>query len=141
MLRPLAGQPVPGAGLPPISDWLRDRLTAEALADVPIGERVASEAERKSALRVLDALVMDEIKGLCHGDASPWNVLTGEEGGFYLVDPRGMAGEVAYDVAVIALKAAAHVPPLTGAAELAEHAGVDPNRACAWVEVASAARV
>jgi streptomycin 6-kinase len=96
-------QPAPGADLPSISDWLRSRLNADALTDVPVGESVAPEVQRIEALAVLDDLAAHEEKGLCHGDASPWDVLAGQEGYFYLVDPRGMAGEVAYDVAVIAL--------------------------------------
>ena len=59
----------------------------------------------------------------------------------FAIDPRGMAGEVAYDIAVIALKAARHVPSLLGVTRLARSVGIDSARARVWLLVADAARV
>src|SRR5213592_4759271 len=79
--------------------------------------------------------------GLCPGDASPWNLLTGDAGRVFLVDPRGVSGEVEYDLAVVALKAAPIVPAQETVPYLAALVGIEPGRARAWLAVASSARV
>jgi streptomycin 6-kinase len=140
ILRPLNGEPAPSSEMPPISDWLESRLIDDQLTDLAPGRTVASSQERQDALEILEDLRSDGVTGLCHADSSPGNILLGDAQ-FWLIDPRGMSGEIAYDVAVIALKAAQYVPPMIGAAHLAELVGVDRERTQAWVHVAGAARV
>lgn len=78
---------------------------------------------------------------LCHADASPWNILTGPADRLFMIDPRGMNGEVDYDAAVITLKAERFsVGPKWGSA-LAASLSVPTERVDAWVHVARAARV
>jgi streptomycin 6-kinase len=78
---------------------------------------------------------------MCHGDVSARNVLTGKGGRLFLVDPRGLSGDAAYDVAVAALKAMVRGAPSSVASHLANSVGVDPDRVRAWMIVADAARV
>ncbi len=141
MLEPIAGRPAPASDMPSLTDWLRDRLTDPQPNDLPVGRNPAPTAERRRAQDVLEDLAGDHVAGLCHGDASPQNVLLGEHRRLWLIEPRGMAGDVAFDVAVIALKAAKYMAPTSGATLLATHAGIDPERAREWVIVADAARV
>jgi streptomycin 6-kinase len=140
MLRPLVGQPAP-SGLPNLVDWIRDRLTDDHLADLAPGRSVAPVAERRAALALLDSLASDYVPALCHGDASPWNVLSGPADRLYLVDPRGVAGELAYDVAVIALKGERYAPPTETATALARSLAVPADRVDVWQRIARAARI
>jgi streptomycin 6-kinase len=102
----VAGDRVGEPDLPLLADWLRDRLTDPQLNDLPIGRSPAAAAERRQALDALDVLATDGHAGLCHGDTSGWNILIGESNSLWPVDPRGLRGDVIYDLAVIALKAA-----------------------------------
>jgi len=141
MLRPMSGQPAP-YGLPSVLDWLADRLTDDGLTDLAPGRTIAPPDERRAALALLRGLAADHVPALCHGDASPWNILTGTDR-LYLIDPRGVTGELAYDVAVIALKGERFAPAsaaTTGAA-LAKRLGLAVGRIQAWVRIARAARV
>jgi streptomycin 6-kinase len=140
MLRPLIGQPVL-SGLPSLIDWLRDRLTDDRLSDLAPGRSIAPVPERQAALALLDTLSRDHVPALCHGDASPWNILYGQVDRLYLIDPRGVAGELAYDVAVIALKAERVAHPREVAAAAASRLAVPRDRADAWLRVARAALV
>jgi streptomycin 6-kinase len=141
MLRPMVEQPAPALNMPSLIDWLRDRLTDPQLTDLPIGRQPAPSEERQQALEQLKSLTAEGTVGLCHGDPSPRNILLGADDRPWLVDPRGMAGEVDYDIAVIALKAARYVSPKLAVAHLASYVGVDPARASAWLLIANAARV
>lgn len=141
MLRRMVGQPAPASNMPSLIDWLRDRLTDPYLTDLPVGRRPAPIEERQQALRQLETLARAGSVSLCHGDASPRNILLGANDKPWLVDPRGMIGEVAYDVAVIALKAARFIPPVAGAAELAKYVGINAEQAIAWLQIAQSARV
>lgn len=127
--------------LPTIVDWLRARLVNESNLDLAPGAEQASAPERAAALATLQSLEQDTLSVLCHGDASPWNFLTDHEQRLWLIDPRGVQGEVAYDIAVVALKAAKFAPPVATARQLAKDIGLSPDRAEAWLEVATAARV
>ena len=74
----------------------------------------------------------------------PGNMLvSAERPRVLLIDPRGMRGEVAYDIAVFSLKLSSY--DLEAARELcrqlAAQSGVDSERAIAWITVARAARV
>jgi streptomycin 6-kinase len=140
MLRPMIGQPVP-AGLPSLIDWLRDRLTDDHLADRAPGRSVAPLPERQAALAMLDRLSRDHAPALCHGDASPWNILYGHAGRLYLVDPRGLAGELAYDIAVIAAKSEKHISSLEALRRLTGALAISYERASVWLRIIRAARV
>ncbi len=140
-LAAINGQPAPASGMPSIIDWLRTRLEDDDLADVAPGSTVAPNGVRQVAIDVLDELATNAIHGLCHGDASQWNVLAHGHTDWLLIDPRGMSGEVSYDIAVLSLKIARHQPLEQIAAHLARTIGVDPERVQAWATVASATRV
>jgi streptomycin 6-kinase len=140
-LRSLVGQPVPATDMPTLTGWLRDRLIDDALTDLAPGQQPAPIAERRAALAILHDLQASGTEGLCHGDASPWNLLLGKDGRTILIDPRGVAGEVEYDLAVTALKFASAMPLAASVPYLARQAGVDHKRVRAWVEVAEVARV
>lgn len=134
LLRPLAAATLAAPAFPPISTWLRRRLVDGGTTDLPPGVTPASPAERERALAILDDLVTDERRSLCHGDPSEGNVLRGSRG-LQLVDPRGVSGDVEYDAAVLALKAGHTV------VALARGIPVDVERAEAWSLVTTAARV
>lgn len=140
-LRPLAGRPAPKFDLPTLSDWLRGRLVDDTLTDLAPGQSPASITERQDALAVLDELERSGNSGLCHGDASPWNLLFGTADQVKLVDPRGLSGEVGFDLAVTALKAGSLLPVEVSIPYLAREVGIDPDRIRAWADVAQAARV
>jgi streptomycin 6-kinase len=140
ILRPLISQPAP-PGLPSLIDWLRDRLTDGHLADLAPDRSIAPLPERQAALALLDSLSRDYVPGLCHGDASPWNILYGQAGQLHLIDPRGVNGEVAYDIAVIALKSERFMPVAESIALLANRLSVSIDRAKAWLLITRAARV
>ena len=140
-LRGLLGQPGPSAALPSVCDWLRDRLEDDELTDLAPGTERPSPQERQRGLAILHDLETSCVAGLCHGDASPWNILLGSDGRMMLVDPRGVAGDVAYDVAVVALKASSFVPLVHSVPRLAAVVGVDADRVEAWAELAAVARV
>ncbi|MEU4674479.1 tyrosine-type recombinase/integrase [Amycolatopsis sp. NPDC023774] len=133
VLRPLAGA-LHSQEFPPISIWLRERLLGGDAIDLPPGSEAASDKEREHALLILDQLVLDESRSLCHGDLSFGNVLRSEQG-LLLIDPRAVSGDREYDAAVLALKADSPV------GELARRLQVDVARAEAWGVVAVAARV
>jgi streptomycin 6-kinase len=136
----MTGKPAP-SDLPYIGDWLRDRLTAEKVTDLPPGATRAPLAERREAVAILDDLDARPVRQLCHGDVSPWNILMHGNDGWMLIDPRGMSGEVAYDVAVLSLKLTANNPNLAVTSGLANAVGVDTTRTQGWLLVAHAARV
>lgn len=133
-------------GLPAIGDWLHLRLTQSDLSDVPRGQTAASPTERERAQEVLRSLDADSERaaGLCHGDAHPGNLLvSADQSHVQLVDPRGMRGEVEYDLAVLSLKVAAYDLQLARSlcTQLAGRVSADDERAAAWITVARAARV
>ena len=142
LLRALAGDHHGPADAPELTPWIRSRLIAPPLDDLPPDGTPAPEQERRTAIDLLHE--MEPLPGarLCHGDLSPGNVLVGRDC-LWLIDPRGINGEPAYDVAVAALKASyddpAQARPI--AAALADAAGVDPDRATQRVPIAAAARV
>ena len=126
--------------MPAITDWLLSRLEDDELTDLAPGASVAPLAQRREAVTILNDLRDSAIDGLCHADVSLGNILVGH-GRLFLVDPRGMSGEVAYDAAVVALKATKGTPPSVAAVRLAQQIGIDPQRTKAWMTVAEAARV
>ncbi|GGM72615.1 hypothetical protein GCM10012275_49010 [Longimycelium tulufanense] len=119
------------------------RLNDNMLTDLPPGQQQAPEAQRRQAVKILDQLSTGRIDGLCHGDVTPSNIIADEEGRLWLIDPRGMSGEVSYDVATLALKLAAHERHEANkiAVLLGKKLGLDADRIQAWIRVASAARV
>jgi streptomycin 6-kinase len=144
LVSPLAamnGQPPPIPGMPSIIDWLRDRLEDDHLTELPPGHTIALAEERCSALRVLDELADEHTPGLCHGDASTWNILANGSAGWKLIDPRGMTGETAYDVAVLAVKVAPRLPLRNAMPLLTDISGTEMERVKAWMIIAKTARV
>jgi streptomycin 6-kinase len=133
------------ADLPRLADWLTDRLDSDVLTDIPTGQTAAPSSERlraRSLLAELDAATLRD--SLCHGDAHPGNFLiSAGTHKVLLVDPRGLRGDVAYDIGVLALKLNRYnlSAACDLACDLASLAGSDGNRAAAWAEVAQAARV
>lgn len=140
MLRPMIGQPAP-QGIPRIEDWLRDRLVVDDLTDAAPTLKPVPAHQRQAALRLIDDLAQHGQASLCHGDTSWGNVLLGPSDQLFLIDPRGMSGDVAYDAAVVALKAGHLEPPETAADRVAKRVGLDPARVQGWLTVARAARV
>lgn len=141
MLRTLADED--GApSVPSIVPWLRARLTNPPADDQPPHRGPESTAVREAASVVLDDLAADMLAGLCHADLSPPNVLHGRSR-LWFIDPRGMNGEAAYDIAVLALKLSDdHLDTARALARsIALSSGTDPDRADAWVTVADAATV
>lgn len=135
LLRPLAEALASPGGLPPVTAWIRQRLIGDdRRSDVFPGANHPSAEERAHALALLDALEGDAAESICHGDVSVGNVLRGCDR-LYLVDPRGVIGDVEYDAAVVCIKARLDVR------DLALRLQVDVARAEAWVKVAVAARV
>ena len=106
---------------------------------------MASSAERKRAQDILRWLDPDgDSASLCHGDAHRGNLLVSSgRPRVLLIDPRGMRGEVEYDIGVLSLKVSSY--DLLAAHALCEklsaRAGVDGERAAAWITIAQAARV
>ena len=141
MLEPMIEQPAPHPNLPNVVEWLRERLNDDHLRDLAPGRQVASPEERHFALKLLDELAADHLPGLCHGDASSWNILTGKAERLYLIDPRGISGEAAYDAAVIALKESSRIPIKCTVRTLSNLLGLSAGRILSWVDVAKAARV
>lgn len=143
LLAAMSGQPAPMDGLPSITNWLHDRLTSENLVDLaPSQRQVPPASVRKEALAVLNDLRSTRIaERLCHGDTSLGNILIGKRDHLFLVDPRGMSGEVEYDAAVLAIKATWPGPAAAVAADLSARAGIDADRVQAWVKAALAACV
>jgi streptomycin 6-kinase len=141
MLQPLNGQRAPVPGMPSLTEWLRDRLADDDPDDMPHGRSPAPPDQRKHATAILETLAVEGSASLCHGDVSRRNVLANADGHLLLIDPRGVAGDLSYDIAVVAMKTAAGEEPLNRAAKLAQLIGTDPERAQAWVTVADAARV
>ncbi|MFL6144331.1 MAG: aminoglycoside phosphotransferase family protein [Labedaea sp.] len=143
-LHKLYEQPTPVLNMRGIDQWLRERLLDDHLTDVASGQFSVSAGERSQALDILDDLAAGPAGwNLCHGDLHAGNIIERADGRLFLIDPRGVSGEITYDVAVLALKAAHNSPvaarPL--AVQFAAFVGLDAARAEAWVRVAAAARV
>ena len=138
----IQNQPPPVPAGCSLTSWLRSRLLAgDDLTDLPAGTTPASPAERKNALATLNDLEPGTRPALCHGDASPWNILSAGPDSLHLIDPRGVHGEPEYDLAVVALKAAPVADPHQRATHLASETDTDGERVLAWLTVADAARV
>jgi len=128
------------AGLPHISDWLRHRLEDDHLTEVAPRAGPAPPEQRRDALRVLNELTVDARSSLCHGDTSPWNFLADRTAGWMLIDPRGVASEVEYDLAILAMKIATGSARQAALTLLARICGANSSRIRAWTVVADAAR-
>lgn len=141
MLRTLSTEAGPPSA-PSIVPWLYARLTNPPADDQPPHRGPEPTAVRHAAIAILDQLADGVPATLCHADLSPPNVLHGRSQ-LWLIDPRGMNGEAAYDIAVLALKLS--YDDLDTARALARSIALasenDPDRAAAWVSVADAATV
>jgi streptomycin 6-kinase len=143
--RAMAGVRAAVDSLPALGEWLRFRLAQPNLRDVPRGQSVASLPERERAQETLGSLDSHaESTALCHGDAHRGNLLiSAKQPRVLLIDPRGMRGEVEYDIGVLALKLSSYDLQAAQSLckKLAALAGVDGERAVLWITVARAARV
>lgn len=135
VLAPMAGQSEAAGELPPISAWLNERLTEGCEADLAPGAAPPTPEEQNQALGALAELVGGESTSVTHGDMSYGNILRAGDAGLRLIDPRGVAGDVEYDIAVLSFKTGRDT------ARLAKMVGADAARAEAWRTVAVAARV
>jgi streptomycin 6-kinase len=140
-LAALKDQPVPVPGMLSVFDWLRERLENDNLTELPSWMEPAPPAERQDALRILDDLAQGHTPQLCHGDASTWNLLAIGGNRWTLIDPRGVSGEVDYDVAVLASKTRTGQDHMIRLSQFATAAGIHRDRASAWAIVAATARV
>ncbi|WP_328612291.1 aminoglycoside phosphotransferase family protein [Amycolatopsis sp. NBC_00345] len=140
-LRSMVGEPAPSCDLPSITDWLRDRLTDDHLADIPPGQTRSDAKDRKHALDLLNELADDTRTGLCHGDTSTFNVVADADGRWMFIDPRGMRGEVEYDAAVMAFKIADALTISEAVARVADAVQLDYSRVQKWVMISRSARV
>jgi len=144
LFTPLAAmrhQSAPREGMPSILDWLHDRLNDGNLTDLRPGTTVAPVDERETALKLLNNLVNDHTPRLCHGDASMGNIIASGTDRWLLIDPRGMTGESAYDVAVLAIRTARLHNPASLVPQIAKLADVTAERVRTWMTIAKAARV
>lgn len=144
LFAPLAAmrhQPAPRVGMPSILDWLRDRLKDDDLTDLRPGTTIAPAEEREAALSLLAELARDHTPGLCHGDASMGNLIASGTDRWMLIDPRGMTGESAYDIAVLAIRAARLHTSANLIPHIARLADVTAERVQIWMTIANAARV
>jgi streptomycin 6-kinase len=144
LFAPLAAmrhQPAPSAGMPSLLDWLRDRLKDDNLTDLRPGTTIAPANERENALNLLAEIARNHTPGLCHGDASMGNLIASGTDRWMLIDPRGMTGESAYDVAVLAIRAARLHNSANLIPHIADLADVTAERIRTWVAIANAARV
>lgn len=96
--------------LPPLAAWLRSRLDDENLSDLSSGRTPAPRSERQRATAILEDLRAGVSGIVCHGDASSRNILIGPDEQLMLIDPRGVNGDVCYNVAVAAWKTAGGDP-------------------------------
>ena len=127
--------------LPTLANWLQSRLSGEDHSDLSPGTSPASPDDRRRAAALLTDLEASTSNRLCHGDTSSNNILRGPGRQLFLIDPRGVSGDVCYDMAVAAWKTAREERPSTRAAMLARLVGTDPDRVQAWLQVAQIARV
>ncbi|WP_433147010.1 phosphotransferase [Actinomadura nitritigenes] len=137
----MLNQKVANDRIPTLADWLRSRLDDDNLNDLAPGTVQASLRERQRALSVLKDLETGAPNMTCHGDTSSGNILIGPDGRLFLIDPRGVSGDVCYDVAIAAWKTARGGGISSRAANLARTVGVDAERVQAWLEVGRVARV
>ncbi|WP_433054256.1 aminoglycoside phosphotransferase family protein [Dactylosporangium sp. CS-033363] len=137
----LRDEPAPIVGMMSLASWIRGRLEDDYLTDMPVWQVPASDSERSAALDLLVDLDRGTEIRLCHGDASTWNLLLSSANSWVLIDPRGISGEVAYDLAVLAMKVRGRHTAAEVCRRFAAVAGIDRERVVAWMKVAIAARV
>jgi streptomycin 6-kinase len=121
LFTPLAAmrhQPAPRAGMSSILDWLRDRLKDDKLTDLRPGTTIAPTS-----------------------DASMGNIIASGTDRWMLIDPRGMTGESAYDVAVLGIRVSRLRRSANFVSQIAKLANVRSDRVRTWVIVANTARV
>jgi streptomycin 6-kinase len=69
------------------------------------------------------------------------NILASGRANWKFIDPRGLSGETAYDVAVLSIRVARLLPSQNLAASTSRMASVEMERVQAWMAVADTARV
>lgn len=126
-------------GFPTVRDWAQgmQRLRATFVGGTgPFPARLVEMAEAN-----FRELLADQAEPmLLHGDLHHWNILAGTGDAWLAIDPKGVAGEAAYEVGALLRNPfadPAHVPDLARIqsrriAILAEMLEMDPQRLRAW---------
>ena len=130
----LSPKPSP-AGLPSVSDWTRgfDRYSASA------DDQIDPDLVRRAHRVYLELAASQRIARLLHGDLHHENVLWDEQRGWLAVDPKGVVGEVEYELGA-ALRNPHECPEMVTDAStvdsrvvcLASTLGLDPERVLRW---------
>lgn len=90
--------------MPSIFDWLRERLEDDHLEDLHPGTSVAPASDRQKATALLSDLASDHAPARCHGDAPSGNIIASGLKQWMIFDQCAMAGDHAYDVAVVTIR-------------------------------------
>ena len=126
----------PDHTFPTVARWAKgmQRLRAEFGGGTgPFPSRLVEKAERLFA----DLLGSMNAPVLLHGDLHHWNILAAERRPWLAIDPKGIAGEPAYEVGALLrnrLDAGPDIRRLTmrRVDQLAEALGFDRKRLWAW---------
>lgn len=121
--------------LPSLHDFLSPRLETPPVRDRSRSAAPVTPAERREALRLLAQ--MPRVSRVIHGDCSQGNLLHAPSR-LVLVDPRGMAGDWHYDLAVATWKARLAEPE---ARRVVTAAGGNWDAVEAWQRIARASQV
>lgn len=124
---------------PTVADWSKGlgRLREEFDGGTgPFPKRLVEEAE--SLYRELSASAAEPV--LLHGDFHHWNVMTAEREPWLVIDPKGLAGEPAYEICPLLYNPVGFLsswpnPARTTArriAILSEHLAIDKVRIIGW---------
>lgn len=134
--------PVPaGYTFPSVADWGNGFQRLRARFDGgsgPIPERLAAKAER--LLRELSQSAAPPV--LLHGDLHHDNILAGPEGAWTVIDPKGVTGEPAYELAAFLRNPATLITDPAARQKIerriaifAEILSLDPDRIRRWAMV------
>jgi streptomycin 6-kinase len=84
----------PPVTAPTVADWALGFARYRASCDTQIATRLVDKAERL----YLDLCASQRIVRLLHGDLQHYNVLLDQNRGWLAIDPKGVIGEVEYEV-------------------------------------------
>lgn len=124
---------------PTVADWSKglDRLRQEFDGGTgPFPKKLVEEAE--GLYRELSASAGEPV--LLHGDFHHWNVMTAEREPWLVIDPKGLAGEPAYEVGPLLYNPVGDLLKWPDPARLtarriailSEHLGIDKMRIIGW---------
>lgn len=137
---------VPRSSFPSIGPWLRSRLVHQPADRSPTAVE-PSASERMDALSALDDLEEASAAScFIHADLNVGNILWSEAEGIRLIDARGVVGDPAYDVALLAVKTQQPGAPLSEVISYANELAAatefpEPSRCAQWAMIARAAQV